>query len=239
MRTTSWVAGLCVWLSIAPAVFAQSTDEVGDSDSFDRAAIHLGMAETTWLKSLPDCASDLARGHRCTVLRPPAEITSWTLTDLDSIELPSRAAHSLLCFEYTPFIETTLKNTTNTANASAFWLARGRLTIRSVVLDDPTLVRPGTGLPYGGELTIQLSSWSERVTLSPGQEVSKGIDYTRRCGQSALSKARLRTVFGFSTAQANAFFNNPITLVLGATGETRFGTKLEMQYNLRVFGDRR
>lgn len=234
-----WLAaGLIASLSILPALQAQSADDVGDADSFDRAVVHLGMAETTWLTSQSDCASDLARGYRCTPLKPPAEITSWTLTDLDTIALPARAASSLLCFEYTPFIEATLKNTT-TANAPAFWLARGRLTIRSVVLEDPTLVRPGTGLPYNGELTIQLSSWSERVTLAPGQETSKGVDYTRRCGQSAISKARLRAVFGFSGAQANAFFNNPITLVLGATGETRYGTKLELQYNLRVFGDRR
>ena len=226
-------------LILAPLAHAQSAEDVGDADSYNRAVVHLGLAETGWLKSAATCPSTPVGGSLCVVLVQQPGITSWTAGDLASIELPARAAASLLCYEYTPFIEVALQNNTGATHNNAFWLARATLTVRSPVLDDPSLINPVTGRAFDGEFTTTMSSWSENMSLTAGQRLSKGVDYTRRCGQNAISKARLKNVYGLSDAQANAFFNNPVTLILGARGESRLATKLEMQYQVRVYGDRR
>jgi hypothetical protein len=185
-----------------------------------------------------DCTRERQQGLSCTVLLPQPQPTSVELQDLARIRLPARAASSLLCWDLTPLVEVVLENTTTTQRNAAF-SARTIFAVRSAVLEDPTIVNPRTGLPYNGEIRLNMVPYSESLTLPPGYRNSKGFHLTRSCGQAVVSKRALMTSHGLTQAQANSFFNNPIEVVLGASMDANVVTSASYNFNLRLYGDRR
>jgi hypothetical protein len=70
--------------------------------------------------------------------------------------------------------------------ANARYNARAVITIENEVLDDPTLIDPNTGLPYGGKMTLPLSTYSESRSIAAGEREQKSLFLSgKRKGRAA------------------------------------------------------
>ena len=78
---------------------------------------------------------------------------------------------------------------------------------------------------------------SRRIT--PGDFDSQVTQHTRSCQGALISKRVLTVGYGLTQAQANSFFDNPITVRLGMSGSARMVESLVRGYGLRLYGDRR
>jgi hypothetical protein len=84
-------------------------------------------------------------------------------------------------------------------------------------LDDPTLIDPNTGLPYGGRMTLPLSTWSESRSIAAGEREQKSMFLTRHCIGGLVSKRSL-VGSGLTQTQAKQFFKKPMTFTFGSSG---------------------
>ena len=179
-----------------------SPDDVGDADSFGRNLQWLGLADGA-VDLAADCTGDT---FPCTVLAPPPASTSFSYTDLGHITLPARAAHSLLCYWFSPFLTIGYGNDSG-ADVVAHLNYVPTVTIENPLLDDPSLIDPTTGLPFGGQLlTGMTSSETFEVPLSPGTHVTERSRDSAVCIAGLISKSTLMTTFGLTDAQARDFF---------------------------------
>ncbi len=226
-------------LFLSSAVLAQSLPSVSDTDANGRNMIHLGAANTGFIYMKSDCSEELAAGLKCTIIQPAPAPTEFQHEDIVSIRIPARAANSMLCFDITPLIDVTFENTTGNPVANALFSGRATLTLKSPVLEDPSLVRPGNGEPYNGELRIPTVQYSEQLKLDAGERNARSYHYTRSCGSASLSKQKLISIFGFDASQANSFFNNAITVELDASAIARHISYVHYDYHVRLYGDRR
>jgi hypothetical protein len=236
MKRTLLTLGLAL---IAAPSFAQLLPGVSDADANGRDIIHLGSLNTGSMFMKADCAADLARGAKCTVFEPQPQITSFNHLDIISLRIPARATNSLLCFDITPLIEVDFANLTGIPTTFGAFSAAATLTIRSPVLNDLTIVQPHNGQPYNGKFDIGTVQFSEQVTLAANEATGKSYHWTRSCGSASVSKHALTRFYGLTAAQANSFFNNPITVVLNARADVRYVDQLQYHYHVRLYGDRR
>jgi len=229
---------LVLVLGAAPA-FSQVLPSASDADANGRDIVHLGALNTGHMYMKADCTQELAQGARCTVFAPQPQVTTFNHLDIVSFRIPARAANSLLCFDITPLIQVDFANATGIPTTFGLFTAAATLTIRSPVLNDPTILRPGTGQPYNGKFDIPTVQSSEHVTLGANEATGKSFHFTRGCGSSSVSKHALTRFYGLSAAQATNFFNNPITVVLNARADVMYVDQLLYHYHVRLYGDRR
>jgi hypothetical protein len=103
----------------------------------------------------------------------------------------THSTKSLICFALTPNVNYEYNNLTGVAQPDARFTARAVITIQNEVLDDPTLIDSNTGLPYGGKLTLPLST-SESRSIAPGEREQKSMFLSRHCIGGLVSKLLLR-----------------------------------------------
>ena len=216
-----------------------STPEVGDIDSFGRAAKYLGLVQVT-VALQSDCTTDPLNppppNERCVVVNPAPEATNFSERDLAVIRLPARSTNSLLCHTLTPGLSFGFYNGTG-ADQYGYVSARALITVESEVLNDPTILNPSTGQPYGGKLETSLSTYHEDKMLAPNAYESKTMFLTRHCIGGFLSKQALVQGYGLTEAQAAELFRKPITLRFGASGSTQMTEYLHYLYGMRIYGD--
>lgn len=223
---------------LAPAITAAAptADEVGDADSFGRAVIYLGSAQTQPVVVQPDCSESDPTVERCIVSNAAPAPTSFNEAGLATLSLPAKATRSLLCFTLTPLASILWQNPLGTP-ASARFSANAMITIDNDFLDDPALIDPNTGLPFGGSLTVGLSTFSDLHTLQPGETDNKNLFMSRACIGGLVSKRGLVDGYGFTEAQAREFFKKPMTLSFGARGTVALADFLSYFYGFRLYGD--
>ena len=240
----SWYAPALVGLvlSIAATVHAQppTVEEVGDADSFGRSQIYLGVANAGSVLLQEDCTPDPnlpPQDLPCIPLLPQPQLTTFRQDNLDEIRLPARATNSLICFAITPFILASLGNDTP-ENQSASLRARAVITLESAVLNDPELINPSTGLPFGGSVELNFGFFAESRSFEPGEEETKTITQTRDCSGGLINRRALLEGFGLSEKQAREFFRQPIRLVFGVAGSASLLRDGSILYGTRLYGDR-
>lgn len=212
-------------------------DEVGDVDSFGRPVRWLGVTQMNLTLS-DTCPADPGPDSACAVLAPAPAATAFQFTDVARIVLPPKAADSLLCYWFSPYLTTTYANPT-----AAPVLARLRysptLTVENEVLDDPSLIDPTTGLPFGGRLTTGMTS-SELFEVP----VPAGAVFTQRQRDSAVciagfvTKRNLVQAYGLSNAQAREFFRKKTTVRMNiASGSAQYVSNATLVFGFRIVGD--
>ncbi|HEY6941090.1 hypothetical protein [Dokdonella sp.] len=210
-----------------------SADDVGDADSFGRSLTWLGLADGS-VELSPDCSSG---AEHCQVLAPAPAATAFAFDDIGRITLPRNATHSLLCYWFSPVLMIDYDNpTASPATARLSYVPT--VTVENPVLDDPTLIDPNTGLPFGGSLLTGLTS-SERfeVPLAAGQHLFERERDSSVCIAGLLSRQTLVQNYGLSEAQAREFFRKPTTLRLNIEGSAQFVGDASLYFGLRVVGD--
>lgn len=215
------------------ALNSPSNADVGDGDSFGRNVKYLGFATPEGVLAWHDCTGWAP--ERCAQVTDPTLITSISyIGDEAVIKLPARAARSLLCFNLTSLGQVVFHNPTTTrrqAHASLRALWR----IESEVLNDPSLINPVTGEPFGGFIESGANMMFDSRGLDPADGATVVPSHTRTCIAGHLSRRSLLEQ-GLSEEQAREVFRKPITLRFGA-GVSVSSANAYSAYGVRVYGD--
>jgi hypothetical protein len=211
-------------------------DDVGDKDSYRRPVLHLGFATTKTVGMRADCSDSDPTAEVC--LPTPAGDVPFDFVEpqLGTYTLLPKATNSLLCFDFTPMVNVSYRNEGSTAR-SAQLVASMTLTLRNTVLDNPSLVDPDTGLPYGGRITIGLAAFRELFILDAGRGESRQSSNSRHCTNGLVSRRQLIERYGLNESQAAEFFTKQTRITLGATLHTRSVANLQLTYGIRFYGD--
>jgi hypothetical protein len=220
----------------ATAAAAPTAEEVGDPDSFGRAVTYLGLAQTLPVTVLDDCSTSDPTLERCIVANPAPAPTSFNEAGLATMNLPGKATKSLICFALTPFIQVQWENLLATP-AQARFNGNALIDIENEVLDDPALIDPNTGLPFGGVLSLGLGTFADFHTLQPGENDFKSYQMSRSCIAGFVSKRVLVEAYGLTETQATQFFKKPMTVTFGARGTFALSTFATYFYGVRLYGD--
>lgn len=213
---------------------APTVDDVGDPDSFGRNLRWLGLAQANVVLD-PVCDPAVITDP-CTVVSPTAT-TNFSFVDAARIVLPAKATRSLMCYWFSPYLTVTYTNPGTTAAVS--WLRYNpTLTIENPVLDDPALINPQTGLPFGGRLTSAMTA-SEmfQVPLPPGMSVTERSRDSAVCIAGFVHRRMLTDTFGLTPAQADEFYKKPTTVRLNISGQVRGVSEATLIFGLRIIGD--
>jgi hypothetical protein len=227
-------------LALAPTAHAvELTDaEVGDAASFGRAANWIGLL-SGFVELDTDCApanpGDPPRTN-CIVVNPAPAITNFDRPDLATITLPGKSAKSLICHWQTPVANVFWNNDT-AANANARLTVRPYYVFENEVLNDPALVNPLTGLPFGGQFEQSLIAINDLQTLAPGFASSRLYTFTRTCIGGAISRNFLTQSLGLSEEQAKQFFRKPTTIRIGLRGSAQLAQFASINVGTRFLGD--
>jgi hypothetical protein len=225
-------------LVLAPTVLAAAptTEEVGDAESFGKNVIYLGLAQTLPVTITDDCTGSDPTLERCLIANAAPATTTFDEAKLATLSLPAKASKSLLCFTLTPFILVNWQNSTG-APALARFNASADITIANPLLDDPALIDPNTGLPFGGVIEVALSTWSSTHTLQNGEIDNERSTQSRACIAGIISQRALIDNYGLTANQAKDFFKKPITLTFGSRGSVALSAFTQYFYGFRVYGD--
>lgn len=216
---------------------APTLEEVGDVDSFGRAVRWLGVTQMDLVLSDVCPVPGGNPEATCVVLNPAPAATAFAFEDLARIELPGKAANSLLCHWLSPFLNIGWHNPT-AASATARLTYSPTLTVESEVLDDPALIDPGTGLPFGGQLTTAMTASEHfEVPLDPGQSSFGRTRDSAVCIAGFLSKRALVSNYGLTEAQAKQFFKKPITVRMNISGSAQYVSDANLIFGFRIVGD--
>ncbi len=223
----------------AKAARAPSEEDVYDVDSFKRNLVWLGLA-SAFINLSDTCPTDPANPDElCQVLAPAPGFTPFTFDDAAHITLPGKSANSLLCYWFSPVLNVNYVNSGATPTYGRLRYTP-TLTIENPVLDDPALIDPTTGAPFGGQfMTSMTASESFVVPLDVGVNFTERTRDSAVCMAGFVSKKALIESYGLTDAQAKEFFRQPTTIRLNVTGSAQNVGFASMVFGLRVVGDER
>ena len=208
-------------------------DGTGDPDSFGRSVQWLGLTDGE-VDLLDDCTGDT---FACQTLTPAPGVTNFSYSDLGHITLPARAAHSLLCYWFSPFLTISYGND-SAASVVARLNYTPTVTIENPLLDDPSLIDPTTGLPFGGQLlTGMTSAQAFEIPLPAATHITERTRDSAVCIAGLISRDTLVRLFGLSDAQARDFFRHDMTLRLNVSGSAQYVDAATLYFGWRLVGD--
>jgi hypothetical protein len=229
-------------IASASTMAGPTAADVGDADTFGRNVVWDGLINSGSITMSTNCTpapGDPAPGpdDHCITLNPAPANTSFDIPDIGRMTLPAKSSHNILCHWLSPIVIYSLYNSTGVP-------ANGRITlspylkVESAVLNDPTLIDPNTGLPYGGVLeTGFAASYQSSRTLQPNERDTQRFSESRVCIGGTISRQGLIQGYGFTNAQVDKFFAQPMTLRLGLRGSASLVDFANLIYGLRIMGD--
>jgi hypothetical protein len=214
---------------------APTVDDVGDIDSFGRTVRWLGVQQAN-IELLDACPPDPPEGFACQPLAP-AGTTVFAFEDVARFVLPAKASRSLLCHWFSPLLTLDWDNP-GAAPVLGTLAYSPTLTVENPVLDDPALIDPQTGLPFGGRLLTGMSA-SERLVapLAPGMAYVESRRDSATCIAGFVSRRALVDSYGLSPALADEFFRQPTTVRLNVRGTATHLAAARLVLGLRIVGD--
>jgi len=209
--------------------------DVGDADSFGRSLQWLGLAAAS-IDLLPDCSGE-DPSMACQPLAPAPAATSFEFDDLAHIALPAKAANSLLCYWFSPFLVYGFDNPTASAAVGTLSYFPS-LTVENPVLATPGLIDPTTGLPFNGRLeTAMTSTHRLEMPLPAGIHLDEVQRDSSVCIAGFVSRQALTDTYGLTAAQAKEFFKRPTTVRFNVRGQVQYVDSATLYFGLRIIGD--
>lgn len=161
---------------------------------------------------------------------------SYNFPAIDSIVIPARTAHSLMCQVVTPIINYRADNDSGATEEFLFFVSP-RLTVYNPVLEDPTLINAETGLPFDGAYATTLTGFHlDQRQLAAGEAVFEWINHSRYCISGVVSATRLAEL-GLSERQIRRFFNSDTRLEIGLRGVFNALDEASIYYGIRFHSD--
>jgi hypothetical protein len=218
-----------------------TADAVGDADSFGKKMVWIGFAQTGTVLLSNDCSlantGPLGPNDRCQVLVSGSNTYSYP--DLGSISLPGNSAGTFICHWASPGINYVLSYPTPTGPGSGPPLFRARATYRieSELLQDPSLINPMTHLPFDGGIDVTVPITFEKHQPAGTASDGRAVYGTRACIGGLVTKASLISDYGLTEQQAKKFFEKPLTIRVGVSGQARWVSEASIQISTRFTTD--
>jgi len=220
---------------------AAAVADTGDADSFGRNVKFIGLMSTGVINLADDCTPDPAYppgpDDHCFVPNPAPATTSFTITDAARVLIPGKSSNSMFCHWQTPVTVYSFRNSTGTYQPNARFVVTPSYTIQNAVLNDPSLLDPSTGLPYGGSFTVGLAGIRHSRSLQPGEGQIERDNSTRACIAGLVSKRALKEAYGLTDAQATKFFKNDTIITMNLQGTANMVDFASIIYGTRFVGD--
>jgi len=163
---------------------------------------------------------------------------TFTTPDAARMVIPGKSSFSLFCHWQTPVSLAVLHNTSGATIQNARFFATPTYTFQNPVLNDPSLINPVTGLPFGGQIVSPaLVGIRHQQSLQPGDMVQERDDETRACINGMISKRQLTETYGLTDAQANNFFKQDTAITMGLTIQATAVEFASLVYSTRWLGD--
>lgn len=233
-----------LWADLAAVEGAPGPPPGGaDTDSFGRNVKFVGLLQSGVVTLQDDCTplpGDPPPGpdDRCVTLNAAPAATSFDLPDIGRLTIPGKSAASLLCHWLSPIVMYRFQNLTGVPQPGATIRLVPYVVVESEVLNDPALIDPSTGLPFGGRLeTGFAAAYQDAQSLAPGETALRRFSESRVCIGGFLSKRALVDGYGLTNAQAEKVFKKDITLRFGLRGHAAMVSAGVVTYGLRVVGD--
>ena len=262
MRTAPLLIATALVLAIAPAAQARKPSarelaarqetraakieaaavgtEVGDFDSFGRNLRFIGTMQSGVVSVQGDCTPDPSfppgPDDRCITANPAPALTTINVTNVARVLIPGRSTHSIICHWQTPVVVYGFYNPTGLFQEDGRFIVTPQYTIENEVLDNPALIDPATGVPFGGQFTVGLTGIRRERSLQPGETQVERETGTRTCIGGIVSAQMLRG-FGLTDAQVTEFFKKDTTITMGMTGQARLVEFANIIYGVRFIGD--
>ena len=219
------------------AAAAPTLEEVGDIESFGRNVTWLGLTQGDVVLTHSGCPSPLSPSASCVGLNPAPAFTSFALDDVARVVLPPKASNSLLCHWLSPVLTINYENPTASPVVASLAYTP-TLTIENEVLNDPALIDPTTGLPFGGKLRTSMTA-SERfeVPLAPGMALNSRERDSAVCISGFINKRTLTDFYGLTDAQVKQFFKKKTTVRMNVSGSAQYVEEASLILGLRIVGD--
>lgn len=215
---------------------APTVDEVGDVDSFGRKVKWAGLGQTLAVTADPTCVPDAF--NRCIATSSGGSFASFDERELETIILPAKSVHSLVCHHITPFYFYQFLNSTGIQQPNAQLFLTPYVTVYNGVLNDPAAIDPSTGLPFAGQMEFSMAvSTLQQLTLEPGEQMLKRDNYSRHCIAGLLSKQSLVSTWGLPAALADKFFKHETKIVFHLRGSHNFIENAQFFYGIRLTAD--
>jgi hypothetical protein len=227
LRTTALVL-LGASLSVSVSAASSMT---GDDDSAGRSVNFLGLLSNS-LTLADKCTSS-----NCVPLNAAPAPTSFYSPAQDKILIPGGSAHSLFCHWQTPVTSYRFENLTGSFQPNAQFSYSAVYTFVNKVLDDPTLINPDTGLPFGGTLSIPILSTYHTRSIQAGENETERDTGTRVCIAGLISRNLLINGYGLSDSQADKFFQVDTEVSMAIQGNAKMVGYSVINIGTRLVGD--
>jgi hypothetical protein len=204
----------------------------GDDDSAGRSVNFLGLL-TANLTLADKCTSS----NPCVQLNAAPVATSFNSPAQDKILIPGGSAHSLFCHWQTPVTSYRFENLTGSFQPNAQFSYSAVYTFVNKVLDDPTLINPDTGLPFGGTLSISILSTYHTRSMQAGEYETERDTGTRVCIGGLISRNLLIDGYGLSESEADKFFQVDTEVSMAIQGNAQMVGSSVINIGTRLVGD--
>lgn len=232
-------------LALAGALRAAppSAADVGDADTFGRAAQYMGVA-SGFVQLSAACPAPTPtptppfnpNDSQCFNLAPAPATTSFDAQDICRIKLPKKSTKNIIYPVINIFLNYQLQNTTGVTQPSALFTFTASLTVESEVFNNPSIIDPGTGLPAAGKFTFQFPYiYRDDRTMEDGDR-QRLRETLVRIGNAGLNRAFF-IASGLTDSQVDDLFKSAITVRMSVQGSARLVTDASITGNMRLFGD--
>lgn len=217
-----------------------SAADVGDAETFGHSALYMGAA-SGFVQLSPDCSAEPSPSpgppdNQCFTLLPAPATTTFDAQDICRIKLPKNATRNVIYPALNFFLNYQLENTTGVPQPQGLFDFLSSLTIESAVLNNPSVIDPGTGLPAMGKLTFQFTyRYRDDRSMDVNDRQRTRITLVR-VGNTGITKAQL-VGQGLSPAVVDSLFQSAMTIRMNIQGSAKLVTDATITGNMRLFGD--
>ena len=217
--------------------------DVGDPDTFGHNAQYMGAA-SGFVQLMAACPAPTPTStppfnpsdSQCFNLNPAPATTSFDAQDICRVKLPKKATRNIIYPAINIFLNFQLQNTSGSPQPSCFLLFTASLTVESDVLNNPSIIDPGTGLPAAGKFTFQFPYiFRDDRSMQDGDRARRRETLVR-VGNAGLNR-QFFIASGLTDSQVDDLFKSAITIRMGIQGSAKFVTDANITANMRFFGD--
>ena len=218
-------------------------DDVGDADSFGHQMKFMGAASGFVTLSTDPCPSptpapsppSTANNNQCFQLNSAPTPTTFDAQDIARIKLPKDATKDNIYPVFNLFLNYQLQNSTGAPQQGLFRFV-AYMIIESTVLNDPSVIDPGTGNPANGKLTFEFDyTYRDDRNMQDGDRQRIQI-MLPRVGNTGVNKQQLLQQ-GIPPMIVDKLFHSEMTIRMSVTGTARNCTDALITGNMRLFGD--
>jgi hypothetical protein len=220
-----------------------TAEDVGDVETFGHNVQYMGAASggVTLTAACPAPTPTPTppfnpNNSQCFNLAAAPATTTFDAQDICRIKLPKKQTRNVIYPACIFFVNYQLQNSTGVSQPSGLFAFTASLSIESDVLNNPSIIDPGTGLPAAGKFTLQFPYIFRDDRSMENGDRQRRRETLVRVGNTGLTKAQF-VALGLTESQVDDLFKSVITVRMSVTGSAKLCTDASITGNMRLFGD--